>query len=500
MTDPANDVLTHLVVDTGALIRLEQLHDKALKFWTIQEVLTEVRDAKSREALKRLPFELQVREPTNEAIAAVVSFAKKTGDIGVLSKPDIKVMALAFMLHKETHGTKGLRDEPGQIMFDDEDDETTTNYISEEEEENDVIDVATLGLKKEGISWAAALGAPSEPTNSSNKWDDDDFINGSNEETIPIDEDFPSLSSVVACTKSETDRFLSTKATIAEEIRQNEAKQKKKVERLEKKLAQKVVAIEMVDELEQVDIHDTKPTPIMMNTRIIGGVVDDKVDEDDDDNWISSNNIDIVDTQVALRKLGLVSQEENPKMNDIKVACVTTDFAMQNVMLQMKMRLMSLDGRSITHIRRFHLKCDSCKEICKQLEKIFCPSCGNNTLARLSYSISPLGVLRYHYKKNRVVSTRGKKYCIPKPAGGRTGDLLLNEDQLLTGWWGQQARKKTTATCIFGEHISESVGVQMNSRGDAIRVGYGRQNPNAAKGRERRGKKVKRSSKKPGHL
>jgi hypothetical protein len=81
--------------------------------------------------------------------------------------------------------------------------------------------------------------------------------------------------------------------------------------------------------------------------------------------------------------------------------------------------------------------------------------------------------------------------------------LLLVEDQLLTGWWGQEFRKTTSKSSMFGEHVTESLGLNMTTKGSSgsqIRVGYGRQNPNAAKGRERRGKKKKRNEKKPGYL
>lgn len=40
----------------------------------------------------------------------------------------------------------------------------------------------------------------------------------------------------------------------------------------------------------------------------------------------------------------------------------------------------------------------------------------------------------------------------------------------------------------FGDEITSDVGLQIN-KGNRIVVGYGKKNPNAMKGRERRGKK-----------
>ena len=64
--------LLHLVVDSGAIIATadSRLHAAAEHFWTVAEVLAEVRDARARAALERLPFMLGVRTPSDEAIAA----------------------------------------------------------------------------------------------------------------------------------------------------------------------------------------------------------------------------------------------------------------------------------------------------------------------------------------------------------------------------------------------------------------------------------------------
>jgi hypothetical protein len=96
----------HLVLDANALIRgrAASLAGYAERFWTIEEVLAEVRDDKSREQLLRLPFELEVRRPSAEATARVLEFAKLTGDLRSLSAVDAKVLALALTLELEAVG------------------------------------------------------------------------------------------------------------------------------------------------------------------------------------------------------------------------------------------------------------------------------------------------------------------------------------------------------------------------------------------------------------
>jgi hypothetical protein len=80
------------------------------------------------------------------------------------------------------------------------------------------------------------------------------------------------------------------------------------------------------------------------------------------------------------------------------------------------------------------------------------------------------------------------------------GDLLLREDQLLSGAWNQKVRmnsggkSRAAAQSIFGKDLASNVGCNTKAVGsDDIKVGFGRRNPNTAKGRERRGKKKKSS-------
>ncbi|CAN0035164.1 unnamed protein product, partial [Phaeothamnion confervicola] len=62
--------LKHLVIDTAAIIKGAgmTLAGHAERFWTVPEVLQEVRDKKARHHLDTLPFELQLREPSDEAL------------------------------------------------------------------------------------------------------------------------------------------------------------------------------------------------------------------------------------------------------------------------------------------------------------------------------------------------------------------------------------------------------------------------------------------------
>lgn len=112
--DPTAVHLEHLVIDSGAIIRGQGFNyfNCAKRFWTVQEVLGEIRDSKARHLLSTLPFEIEIRSPSENAMRAVVEFARKTGDLGQLSMVDLKVLALTYDLEVETNGMKYIRTEP----------------------------------------------------------------------------------------------------------------------------------------------------------------------------------------------------------------------------------------------------------------------------------------------------------------------------------------------------------------------------------------------------
>ncbi|KAI9209857.1 Nin one binding Zn-ribbon like-domain-containing protein [Polychytrium aggregatum] len=149
------------------------------------------------------------------------------------------------------------------------------------------------------------------------------------------------------------------------------------------------------------------------------------LDEDDGGEWITPANI----SKFKAQNSGLHADHEREPEN-IPVACITSDFAMQNVLLQMGLRLISVDGFAITHIKNWVLRCHACFKSTKDMERRFCPTCGNNTLIRTSVSVDANGNTIYHLKKNFQYRTRGTIWSIPEPKGGRRNtDVVLREDQ-----------------------------------------------------------------------
>ena len=116
------------------------------------------------------------------------------------------------------------------------------------------------------------------------------------------------------------------------------------------------------------------------------------------------------------------------------VQYITSDYAMQNVIIQMGFKLLSLDGRRITRVKRFKLLCRACQRLNLNIEKMFCEYCGSHTLIKVSVYINNNGEITFFKNPRRKPRLRGTKYSLPKPQGGREGDgLILREDELMVG-------------------------------------------------------------------
>ncbi|EFX01577.1 proteasome maturation ans ribosome synthesis protein [Grosmannia clavigera kw1407] len=109
-----------LVVDTGPIIQndptVSTLLSQADELYTIPSVIEEIRDEVTRTRVETtlLPF-LKLRSPKPESIKFVSDFARRTGDLEVLSRPDIHLLALTYELELENNGGDWrLRKTPAQ--------------------------------------------------------------------------------------------------------------------------------------------------------------------------------------------------------------------------------------------------------------------------------------------------------------------------------------------------------------------------------------------------
>jgi RNA-binding protein NOB1 len=99
---------------------------------------------------------------------------------------------------------------------------------------------------------------------------------------------------------------------------------------------------------------------------------EDPVGEDDSEGeWITPENISLH----KARALGLTPSEDGSvkgrNKDIIPVGCMTADFAMQNVLLQMDLSLVGMEGKKIQKVKTWVLRCHACFKYVRQLPGTF---------------------------------------------------------------------------------------------------------------------------------
>lgn len=377
-----------LVVDSGAFIKNAPINDIGMNICTVKEVVNEVLDKNTRNRLQVLPYEINFREPSAEAIHAVTEFSKKTGDYRSLSAVDLRLLALTYQLEKENIGDDHIRTEPlkkaswinsrhalGKTS------EIAGFYISSKKKNlsNDV----SSEIAKENVVVDACIDLAKGPA---------EFHNNSNE--------LPPANSVEnddACDQEMRFGVLQQGDTLPKELVEE--------------------AIEEDDEEEEEE------------------------DDDDDEGWITPDNIKSIKQNLAGGK----------EAANVAVGCLTTDFAMQNVLIQMGLNVISVAGMLIKQARSYVLWCTACLKICTVLTKLFCPCCGNKTLRKISMSVNEDGSVQYNFSSQRMLCHRGTKFSLPPPKGGKhSNNPILVEDQRMPQQ--RPSKKSLQKMCIFDEN------------------------------------------------
>ncbi|KAL1740432.1 Nin one binding Zn-ribbon like-domain-containing protein [Schizophyllum fasciatum] len=420
----------HLVLDAGPLLSLSPIRGLAETYYTVPQVLDELKDSRARQHFEQLGLSagvnVAVRSPDAASLAEVIKWAKKTGDYSVLSQADLCVIALTYALHQE------------------------------EKKKAE----AKARLIRHLTSISNRLHDPREPTNA------DDVVE-TLEDTEPLD------------------------VTL-----------------------ERVTDDAVVESTPETDPQPTATPPTQPDRAIYENPSDD---DDCEGEWITPSNVGLHKS----RALDLLPNDEQQPETDEKVpaGCMTADFAMQNVILQMGLSLVGVEGKRIARVKSWVLRCHACFKICKDQSKKFCPSCGNPTLLRASVTVSApdaaadAPAMEVHLKPNFQYRLRGTKYSIPapKPGSAKTGardGLILREDQaeymrakkradtkrereearMLKGILnrGAEGRGATAVgSWMDPDWVPEMITVGAGGKGRTSRkdnemptIGYGRKNPN----------------------
>ena len=139
------------------------------------------------------------------------------------------------------------------------------------------------------------------------------------------------------------------------------------------------------------------------------------------------------------------NDEEDEEDREIIVACLTTDFAMQNVMKQMGIHVLSAEGVIIKETKTWILRCYACFKTTPRMDLVFCPNCGNKTLKKVSVTLNADGTQQIHISTRKSLSARGKKFSLPKQQGGKYAiNPILTADQPVPQQRKSQMAKMTT--------------------------------------------------------
>lgn len=444
--EPTQKPIHSLILDTGPLIKnvvsISSIINSAEELFTTPAIISEIRDEATRMRVQTtlMPF-LKVRNPSPASYDAVVAFSKKTGDHAVLSRQDLGILALAYEIHCERNGGDwGLRSVPkGPIKLRPEEAEEARKQKEAKDlakaaqeqaaldnpqaEESDEWSTVTKGSKKvakKSVSQRKKNNTqPEQPEQTQNEM----ILEQPATEAVPQQ---PSEESAMQDAAQEQPASLPAGEKPIEVESTSESTEQTSITAPTTEPLDRDLSTLAISSAQQSQQQPTPPTS------------DDE--NDDDGEWITNDNL----PEHQVKDSGLQADVRTQGPTQMDVATMTIDFAMQNVLLQMNLKLITTNMQRIKKLSSKVLRCHACFQIVKDMSKQFCPRCGGATLARVSCSTNAKGEFHIHLAKNYTYNKRGDKYSIPKPiagtantkwsglGGGKGGwgrDLILAEDQ-----------------------------------------------------------------------
>jgi RNA-binding protein NOB1 len=137
-----------------------------------------------------------------------------------------------------------------------------------------------------------------------------------------------------------------------EEKKEEEKKEEEKKEEEKKEEEKKDEEVKHITEsIEKIDIQE--PVLEQVTSQPIPLTEDDS--DSDGGEWITPDNVD----EYKAAEIG-VTADEIKKRAVMAVGCMTADFAMQNVLLQMNLNLVSAGGYRVKKIRNSVMRCHAC--------------------------------------------------------------------------------------------------------------------------------------------
>jgi len=231
----------------------------------------------------------------------VVAFARKTGDIAVLSATDLSVIALTYQWEVAENGEKNIRTDPKQ--------KKPMGELASSEE-----------TKEEQVQGEPKEFEAREEVEEEDESDDEEDGQSEEEVELAIDEVTRSI-----------DQVLLDDGKVAEGSAEPEQP------------SQSVETASSTAPASSAPVAAEEPL--------------NEDEESDGGEWITPSNVN----KHRSHDLGLLPDEGNTKdSGPIAAACMTGDFAVQNVLLGMGMGLVGEGGKRISKVKSFVLRCHAC--------------------------------------------------------------------------------------------------------------------------------------------
>ncbi len=516
---------TICVVDANAIVKGQNLSNLSSKsndkeggellfkeLVTTSAVLKEIKDEHARMRLQNDPNwqRLRVSEADEETVSLVKRFARLTGDIGQLSEPDVNVIALALKLEREkcdgdlSHvrtvppparkyrrkaSKTGAKPLPGWDFVSNAEDWKELDEMNAEMERmekklvvgEDVSErFSKIALEKEKLL-QRGLEAKSLVKDDGDEKEREEEKEAANEEGANDNDDEwePAI--------SRTTRVRRMKREQRNKERENEIEKER-----EQIIAGEMQQQQRAEEDEEGDENVDENAGVSFFQSGPGEIPDTDADDDDEEEEEGNNDDALSQYTEKTQFLTEEQQKHEQKRQNSLVSVVTADYAMQNVILQLGLKLFTPDGMRVKEVRRWVLRCHACETVTANTQRVFCPKCGNNALERVEKFTGSDGAEHYGVRNKHVL--KGTKYSIPMPKSGRTGkkmEPILREDQLIGRKITKKERelnnisKKTED--VFNCEFSEDKYGEYKHVGDAqktiISIGGGnvKKNPNERK-------------------
>ncbi|KAL8855677.1 MAG: hypothetical protein Q9178_007688 [Gyalolechia marmorata] len=358
-----------VVLDAGPMLKndpsISSLLAKADRLVTVPAVIPEIRDATARARIETtwMPF-LETIAPTAQSVKAVTDFARRTGDLLLLSTPDLHILALTYELESRRNGLSNIRTFPRQKLV-----KPKSSVSRPDEHDGSLapVDEGKLSEQQspvEASETATTVHAAKDPDGDESSLVKDELVEGARSLRI-----FDALSNQTHL-PPESEAAKDSEATVPSE-------------------------------------------------------------DSDSEGWITPANIQKYQAKDPNAAIPITAEKP------LDVACITSDFAMQNVLLSMNLGLVNTSLQHVRNIKTFVLRCHACFGTTKEMTRQFCPGCGKPTLTRVSCSTNSKGEFKLHLKKNMQWNHRGDRYSIPKPVPGSANGKFSQGRGGGKGGWGQ---------------------------------------------------------------